>query len=588
MGLEEQIRRHWYVSRLDGARIPYLVFVPRSYRGAPVPAVYSLHGYGRDEWGGVREHLLELCERYGWLLVSTAGRGWTFYDGPGEQDFLEVWERVAQRYAIDFSRIYLVGHSMGGTGTLRLATRFPDRFAAAVALCPWSDWRLWYRRWYASAEHPRAVPWWRRVLLERASPLFYAENLLHVPLYLLHGVRDDVVSVKHSRRLYRRLRELRYEVVYKEYVRSGHGRFAGRLAAAFRWLAGQTRPRHWLGGAQPLARTEKREKTRPKAPSRIVLRVGALRHARAYWLSVEQLDDPTTPARVQTEIAPETCQGPARIALRCAGARRLVVDFGAAPLRPGEQVEVALGGAPVFQGRARGTLALERDERGRWAANPPPSAALCKAPGLEGPWGDALCDSFLVVFGDDPRERELAEQFALAWGRWTVGLREDGAPRAQARIKHAAAVTRAEVAQHNLVLFGRPRDNALLRTVLDELPVAISNDGITLAGERFRGRHFGLRLIYPNPLNPRRYVALSVGRLPLRTKDFECLPWLVPDFAVFDERIQCSRTTHMEWELFDAGEWPEGAEPPQVHLPDCLVCAGFFDSFWRLGKVSER
>jgi dienelactone hydrolase len=47
-------------------------------------------------------------------------------------DVMEVLRDVQRHYRVDPSRIYLMGHSMGGYGTNNVATRHPDLFAAVA------------------------------------------------------------------------------------------------------------------------------------------------------------------------------------------------------------------------------------------------------------------------------------------------------------------------------------------------------------------------------------------------------------------------------------------------------------------------
>jgi dienelactone hydrolase len=52
-----------------------------------------------------------------------------------EKDVMNVLEIVCKEYNVDEHRIYLMGHSMGGAGTLHLGTKYPDKWAA-LALKP--------------------------------------------------------------------------------------------------------------------------------------------------------------------------------------------------------------------------------------------------------------------------------------------------------------------------------------------------------------------------------------------------------------------------------------------------------------------
>ena len=70
----------------------------------------------------------------GVLLVSPHGCGTTEYRGIGENDVLCVLEEVRKRYRVDDDRVYLTGHSMGGTRAAYLALHHPDQFAAVAPL----------------------------------------------------------------------------------------------------------------------------------------------------------------------------------------------------------------------------------------------------------------------------------------------------------------------------------------------------------------------------------------------------------------------------------------------------------------------
>jgi predicted esterase len=53
-----------------------------------------------------------------------------------EKETLDVVELVRKEFKVDDDRTYLMGHSMGGAGALYLAIKYPQRWAAVVALAP--------------------------------------------------------------------------------------------------------------------------------------------------------------------------------------------------------------------------------------------------------------------------------------------------------------------------------------------------------------------------------------------------------------------------------------------------------------------
>ena len=53
-----------------------------------------------------------------------------------EKETLQVIELVRKEFTVDDDRTYVMGHSMGGAGTLYLAIKYPQRWAAAAAIAP--------------------------------------------------------------------------------------------------------------------------------------------------------------------------------------------------------------------------------------------------------------------------------------------------------------------------------------------------------------------------------------------------------------------------------------------------------------------
>jgi predicted esterase len=104
------------------------VFVPRGLGAKkPVPVVVALHASGLDENAYFERYgagqIVKECRKRGWLLVSPRG---SF-----NPDILEV---LGERYPIDPKRVFLVGHSLGGSQALAVAAKSPKTFAGVAVL----------------------------------------------------------------------------------------------------------------------------------------------------------------------------------------------------------------------------------------------------------------------------------------------------------------------------------------------------------------------------------------------------------------------------------------------------------------------
>jgi hypothetical protein len=66
------------------------------------------------------------------IVITPEARGPDqFYQGLGGADVFEVWADIARRYALNPSYTDVTGYSMGGMGSFKLGSQFPDLFARA-------------------------------------------------------------------------------------------------------------------------------------------------------------------------------------------------------------------------------------------------------------------------------------------------------------------------------------------------------------------------------------------------------------------------------------------------------------------------
>lgn len=104
----------------------------------------------------------------------------------------ELLSDFIKKNPVDENQIYIMGLSMGGMGTLDLVCRYPNRFAAAIAIC--------------GAVHTE------RLLEFKGKTRFR----------LYHGDADSVVSVHFSREAYKALKKAQKNVEYIEFYGTDH------------------------------------------------------------------------------------------------------------------------------------------------------------------------------------------------------------------------------------------------------------------------------------------------------------------------------------------------------------------------------
>lgn len=135
--------------------LPYAVFVSsRVSASNPNPLIVNLHGLGVGAGFMLKGKLLELAEEQGYIVVGPQGYnvgGW--YGTPvialnnapvepanlselSEKDVMNVLEMIRKEFNVDPNRTYLLGHSMGGAGTLNLGVKYAQNWAAIAAIAP--------------------------------------------------------------------------------------------------------------------------------------------------------------------------------------------------------------------------------------------------------------------------------------------------------------------------------------------------------------------------------------------------------------------------------------------------------------------
>lgn len=145
--------------------LPYCLFVSSKVsKDKKNPLVVSLHGLGIGPGYMCQGKALDLAEEGGYILVAPMGYntgGW--YGSPvinlagrggakggppaappppanlselSEKDVFNVIDIVKKEFNVDERRTYLMGHSMGGAGTLYLGSKYASNWAAIAALAP--------------------------------------------------------------------------------------------------------------------------------------------------------------------------------------------------------------------------------------------------------------------------------------------------------------------------------------------------------------------------------------------------------------------------------------------------------------------
>ena len=196
-------------------------------------------------------------------------------------------------------------------------------------------------------------------------------------------------------------------------------------------------------------------------------------------------------------------------------------------------------------------------------AGPKSQNGLQKKHGLQGPIDDAFLSSFLMV---TPSGKPINE----AIGAWTASEQVHAIKhwrqhfRGHARIKTDTAVTEEDINNHNLILWGDFSSNAVLADILARLPLTWNQQGVSIGEKVFDAKSHAPIMIYPNPLNPEKYVVINSG-------------FTYREYAYLNNARQVPMLP--DWAIVDVVNKPEPNDSI-YRFPGIPKDANFFDENW--------
>jgi dienelactone hydrolase len=467
------VRMFTYRSQIDGQQQFYFLHLPKGYDGRSVPLVVVnphntvqkplLSGPLVTRPDGLRK-LSTFADEFGYACLWTHGRGRNNNVHLALADTLEALEDVQRRFAIDADRVYLTGDCGGARNALLFAQRFPDRVAAVSVLNS------------ATTSGLRANELWQ----EGNSPPAATENLLNIPLQLIHGDHFPHSPTEQSVKLRDAARRAGMEP--ELILLPGDTRWADEdaLRLSFAFFRGKSR----------------------QTPRAVALTTGQLKYGSAYWLRVTELAAPPRPGKVSARF-----DAPGRMTVRASDVAQLELLPGRFPAdvtRPG-----TLG---IDVNGEIHTVNVENDEPIRLRLSPADGdGVLKKTAALEGPVSHAFAEPFVIVqaTGGSPQEQELskklADQVEKSWrDNYYVSCSR----------KTEEEVTPEDVATMHLIVAGGPNVKETLKRISGPLPFGLDAGGVSVGGVRVESSRALLSAVYPNPSNPRRYVVLVASNSP--------------------------------------------------------------------------
>jgi dienelactone hydrolase len=143
----------------------------------------------------------------GSIVIRSNARGTQYwYYGEALAEVFEMWADVARRFKLDPDNTALEGISMGGYGTLKLASQWPDLFQAGAPMVPCMSAGIGYLG-------DGTVPGGEGSLIRNWAP-----SLRHVPMQTMYAAADGVCNTWSQRQLRDDLDALGYRYDWREFA----------------------------------------------------------------------------------------------------------------------------------------------------------------------------------------------------------------------------------------------------------------------------------------------------------------------------------------------------------------------------------
>jgi dienelactone hydrolase len=516
-----------YLSDLDNSVQPYGLTVPESFS----PTANQKHRL--DIWHhgrGAKLSELKFIEgqqtKFGeftpddTFMLHTYGRWSNAMKFAGEVDTFEALAHAQANYPIDENRICVRGFSMGGAATWHQAVHHADVWVAANAGAGFAETAV-YQNVFSKEPHP---PIWEQKLWNLYDATVYAGNLHQCPAIAYSGELDKQMQAA----------DIMAEYMAKEGLELPHIIGPG--------MGHKFHPDSKIEIEKRLSQIVK--KGRNLSPTKIRFTTYTLRYNRMCWVTIDVLEKHWERAQLNADVTDD-------LQITTQNITAFSLNKNLCPLSSNSKV--------IIDNQEMAYADHYVKNNGTWEIANIAQTSLRKRHGLQGPIDDAFMESFLIVTPTgrpqaNPNVTDwIATQQADAIYQWKMQFR------GQPRVKTDTDVTDDDIRNHNLALWGDPTSNALLKKVAPNLPIQWHQDQIAVGSQTFTtDKHLPV-FVFPNPLNPERYVVINSGFT----------------FAANGSQSNSTQTPKLpDWAIVDI--------TAPAYDPLRVVAADFFGEYWEL------
>jgi hypothetical protein len=457
-----------YTSKIDKGDQYYILHIPNSYvPEKKIPLVIEMSKLmkwfpspletNRFANISLMEHFDDLANKYNMIIIEPGNRtvDRPNYNNIDEEDLWECVEDVKKAYNIDTARIYLRAACRASYDALKLAVKYPDRFAAISTVSP-------------ELSNAKDSTFWQH----SNNPLNFLKNLKDHPFYNIHSQLDTHSTIKASEHL--------NEFVKKE----------GLKHYSYRKLLLEFKPYYSEEYLDDIFKFFSRSPAL-KQPSDLYFSTDQIKYNKTFWLTLNAIGAEKT-ATIDAKLNNNV------LTITRSNISAYSIDLSRLPYQKGQTLTIVDNGKKVFS---------QKTNRNEITIRPLSfkKAKYYKSKDIEGPFSHVFTNKFIVVrgTGGDEQDKEkidaVISQFNDDWKkRYYVDF----------EVKADKEITASDISSSNLILIGSPSSNLVLERLRFQLPLRVNNNSVSVEGETFDGTDLNYYFIYPNPENYKKYIAV--------------------------------------------------------------------------------
>jgi dienelactone hydrolase len=456
-----------YISDIDSSKQYYILHVPSTYRmDNPLPVMTVMPvSVGELPYlksfrvanVALSKRFQDLAEKYKTIVAEFGSRR---SDKPNfntieETEFFNIINDIKKDYNINPKRFYLTGACIGGNDALKMAIKYPGRFAAIGIISPDIN--------YTSND---GNPW-----LKQNEIVPFIKNIVNTPTLDIHCSIDRHVPVAVSDKLSQiaedeKLKYFSYKRLKTEYVMYYADDYFDDVFDFCHKFSLNT------------------------SPKEIEFSTSQMIYNKSFWITLKEIESPSM-AHIHATINDNT------LAVSKKNILVYSIDLKTLPYDRDRILKIIDNGKQVFNAITNDSVLSVGSYH--------KTTNVLKNNLIAGPFAHVFAQKFIVVKGTSGSKAETTKLKALAD---TINKYWNERYFVPCNIKNDFEISENDIAGSNLILLGNYESDLILKKLLGNIPLKISRSGIQISNKKIDGENLCFYMIYPNPLNKTRYVAI--------------------------------------------------------------------------------